>query len=477
MSLENFALMRHELLLTVAALLILTAEIFAGSKNRKSVSLFSIILFAVITIAGFLPSPEGTLFGGMYEVNKTRLVMKNILNIGALLVLIQSVTWLNKAENQDKVSEYFILVISTLAGMDFMISAGHFLMFYLGLELATIPIAALAAYDRYNNKSAEAGIKLILISSLSSGVLLYGLAMIYGTTGTLYFNEVAQLFESKNLQILGFIFFFAGMAFKISIVPFHLWTADVYEGAPVNITSYLSVISKGAAIFIFIIILFTVFPVIIATWQKTIYISAVLTMTIGNLFAIRQQNLKRFLAFSSISQAGYILLGLIGGNQLGMASVIYYVLVYIFSNLAVFGVVAAISNARGKENIDEYNGLYHSNPGLSLIMLLGLFSLAGIPPFAGFFGKFFLFTAAAEKGFYLLVTIALLNTIISLYYYLLVVKAMFINKSDNPIEKFRSDFPTRLALGICVAGIVITGFASIIFEVIKNMSSGISVVG
>lgn len=477
MSLENFALMRHELLLTVAALLILTAEIFAGSKSRKSVSLYSIILFAVITIAGFLPSPEGTLFGGMYEVNKTRLVMKNILNIGALLVLIQSVTWLNKAENQDKVSEYFILVISTLAGMDFMISAGHFLMFYLGLELATIPIAALAAYDRYNNKSAEAGIKLILISSLSSGVLLYGLAMIYGTTGTLYFNEVAQLFESKNLQILGFIFFFAGMAFKISIVPFHLWTADVYEGAPVNITSYLSVISKGAAIFIFIIILFTVFPVIISTWQKTIYISAVLTMTIGNLFAIRQQNLKRFLAFSSISQAGYILLGLIGGNQLGMASVIYYVLVYIFSNLAAFGVVAAISNARGKENIDEYDGLYQSNPGLSLIMLLGLFSLAGIPPFAGFFGKFFLFTAAAEKGFYLLVTIALLNTIISLYYYLLVVKAMFINKSDNPIEKFRSDFPTRLALGICVAGIVITGFASIIFEVIKNMSSGISVVG
>ncbi len=473
MSLENFGLMRHELLLAVAALLILTAEIFAGSKSRKSVSLFSITLFAVITIAGFLPSPAGNLFGGMYEVNNTRLVMKNILNIGALLVLIQSVNWLNKEENKDKVSEYFILVISTLVGMNFMISAGHFLMFYLGLELATIPIAALAAYDRYNNKSAEAGIKLILISSLSSGVLLYGLALIYGTTGTLYFNEVAQLFESKNLQILGFIFFFAGMAFKISIVPFHLWTADVYEGAPVNITSYLSVISKGAAIFILIIMLFTVFPVIIATWQKIIYISAVLTMTIGNLFAIRQQNLKRFLAFSSISQAGYILLGFIGGNQLGMASVIYYILVYIFSNLAVFGVVAAISNARGKENIDEYNGLYQTNPGLSLIMLLGLFSLAGIPPFAGFFGKFFLFTAAAEKGFYLLVTIALLNTIISLYYYLIVVKAMFINKSDYPIEKFRSDFPTRLALGICIAGIVITGFASIIFEVIKDMSFGI----
>jgi NADH-quinone oxidoreductase subunit N len=473
MSPGNFALMRHELLLAIAALLILTAEIFVSSKNRKSISLFSIVLFAVITTAGFLPSPAGTLFGGMYEVNNTRLIMKNILNIGALLVLIQSVTWLKKEENHDKVSEYFMLLISTLVGMDFMVSAGHFLMFYLGLELATIPIAALAAYDRYNNKSAEAGIKLILISSLSSGVLLYGLTIIYGTTGTLYFHEVVQLFANQNLQILGFIFFFSGMAFKISIVPFHLWTADVYEGAPVNITSYLSVISKGAAIFIFIIVLFTVFPVIIVTWQKIIYITAILTMTIGNLFAIRQQNLKRFLAFSSISQAGYILLGLIGGNQLGMASVIYYILIYIFSNLAVFGVVAAISDAKGKENIEEYNGLYKTNPGLSLVMLLGLFSLAGIPPFAGFFGKFFLFTSAAQSGYYILVIIAVLNTIISLYYYLLVVKAMFINNSESPVERFKSDFSTRLALGICVAGIVITGFASIIFEVIKNMSFGI----
>jgi NADH-quinone oxidoreductase subunit N len=297
--------------------------------------------------------------------------------------------------------------------------------------------------------------------------------MIYGTTGTFYFSEISKLFVNNNLQILGFIFFFAGMAFKISIVPFHLWTADVYEGSPVNITSYLSVISKGAALFIFIIILFTVFPVIMVTWQKTIYVTSILTMTIGNLFAIRQQNLKRFLAFSSISQAGYILLGFIGGNQLGMASVIYYVLVYIFSNLGAFGVVTAISNATGKENIEDYNGLYHTNPGLSLIMTLALFSLAGIPPVAGFFGKFFLFTAAAEKGFYMLVLIAVLNTIISLYYYLLVVKAMFINKSESPINKFRSDLPTRFALAVCVAGIVVTGFASVLFEAIRNISFGV----
>jgi NADH-quinone oxidoreductase subunit N len=465
--------MRHELLLIVAALSVLIAELFWNPDKKHGISLFSIIIFGLITVIGFLPSPSGPLFGGMYISSGTRLLMKNILNIGALIVFIQSVSWLRKEENSGKVSEYFLLLISTLVGMDFMISAGHFLMFYIGIELATIPIAALAAFERYKNKSAEAGIKLILSSALSSGVLLFGLSMIYGTTGSMYFSEVASLFGNSNLQILGFIFFFSGMAFKISIVPFHLWTADVYEGSPVNITSYLSVISKGAAVFTLMIILFKVFPVIIVTWQKTIFVTAVLTMTIGNLFAIRQQNLKRFLAFSSISQAGYILLGFIGGNQLGMTSVIYYILVYIFSNLGAFGVVAAISNVSGKENIYDYNGLYRTNPKLSLIMTLALFSLAGIPPVAGFFGKFFLFTAAAQKGFYLLVLIAVLNTIISLYYYLLVVKAMFIMKSESPVETFRSDFPTRFALGLCVAGIVITGFASVIFEAIRNLSFGV----
>src|SRR5450759_1256914 len=425
MSLGTFLIMRQELLLIAAALLVLMAEIFWNPAKKKYLSLFSVIVFGVITIVGFIPSQTGELFGCMFMSTGTILLMKNILNIGALLVFVQSVTWLGKEENSEKISEYFILLISTLIGMNFMISAGHFLMFYIGIELATIPIAALAAFDRYKNKSAEAGIKLILSSALSSGILLYGLSLIYGTTGSLYFSEVAATFGNSNLQILAFIFFFAGMAFKISIVPFHLWAADVYEGSPVNITSYLSVISKGAAVFIFMIILYTVFPSIITTWQKTIYVTAILTMTIGNLFAIRQQNLKRFLAFSSISQAGYIPVSYIGGNQLGMASVIYYVLVYICSNLGACGVVIAISNGTGKENMDDYNGLYHTNPNLSLIMTLSLFSLAGIPPVAGFFGKFFLFTAAAQKGFYLLVLIAVLNTIISLYYYLLVVKAMF----------------------------------------------------
>ncbi len=472
MNLASISMMRHEVLLAVSVILILVAEIFRKGDGR-GIRNFAIILFAVVAAAGFLPVPEGTLFGGMFRVSGTTVVMKNILNIAVLIIMFQAHAWLGKEENQEKISEFFILLLSTLMGMDFMISSGHFLMFYIGLELATIPMAALSAYDRYRNTSAEAGIKLILSSALSSGILLYGLSMIYGTTGSLYFEQVALHFQNSALSGLGFIFFFSGLAFKISIVPFHLWTADVYEGAPVNVTSYLSVVSKGAAVFIMMIVLFFVFPSIIHLWQKVVYISAVLTMTVGNLFAIRQKNLKRFLAFSSISQAGYLLLGLIGGNQLGMASVIYYVLVYIFSNLAAFGVVAAISMATGKETMEDYNGLYQTNKSLSLIMMLAMFSLAGIPPLAGFFGKFFLFTAAAQQGFYVLVIIAVLNTIISLYYYLLVVKAMFINKNEAPIAKLTIDVPARIGLYICVAGIVVTGFASVIFEVIRTLSFGV----
>jgi len=474
MNFTNFLLMRHELMLVVLAAIILIAGLILDEKgSSRKIRILAIGLFLINTIIGFLPAETGEIFGGMYRTSDLHLLIKNILNIGVLIILIQSDRWLNSEENAFKTGEYFILIISTLIGMDYMISTGDFLMFYIGLELATIPIAALAAYEVYKNKSAEAGIKLILSSALSSGVLLWGISMIYGTTGSIFFNAVAANFGTSGLAVLAFIFFFSGMAFKISLVPFHLWTADVYEGAPINVTSYLSVISKGAAVAVLTIILFTVFPLIIHLWQNVIYVIAVLTMTVGNLFAIRQKNIKRFLAFSSISQAGYIMLGMIGGNQFGMSSIMYYILVYIFSNLGAFGVVAAVSNFSGKENIEDYNGMYKTNPGLSLVMMLSMFSLAGIPPVAGFFGKFFLFTAAAEKGFYVLVLIAVLNTIISLYYYLLIVKAMFINKSEVAIPTFKNDWMTKIGLAICVAGIVIMGFASSILEYINSLSFGV----
>ena len=474
MNFENFLLMRQELVLIGIVLIVLIAEIFTDKDQKGIITPLAIALFAIHTIIGFLPIAEGSLFGGMYNTSAIINTMKNVLNIGVLIILIQSSSWLNQELQKVKVSEFYIVLLSTLVGMYYMISAGDFLMFYIGLETATIPLAALTAFDRYKNKSAEAGIKLILSSALSSGILLYGISMIYGTTGSVYFKDVAPLITSTNaLQILAIIFFFAGMAFKISLVPFHLWTADVYEGAPISITSYLSVISKGAAVFILTIIMFTVFKVVAPMWQDIIWVVAIMTMTVGNLFALRQKNMKRFLAFSSIAQAGFIILGILSGTQMGMATVVYYVLVYIFSNLAAFGVVSVISTMTGKETMDDYDGLYKTNPKLSWALTLALFSLAGIPPVAGFFGKFFLFTAAAERHFYWIILIAVLNTIISLYYYLLPVKAMFINKNETPIETFKSDVMSKIGIIICLVGMTVIGFASPIFESILKICFGV----
>ncbi len=353
--------------------------------------------------------------------------------------------------------------------MDFMISSGDFLMFYIGLELATIPATVLAAYDKSRNTSAEAGIKFIFSSALSSGILLLGLSFIYGTTGSIYFADVMPAIGNNSLQLLGFIFFLSGMGFKISLVPFHFWAADVYEGSPVNITAFLSVISKGAAVFILTIILYKVFSNIRESWELILYVLSVATMTIANLFAIRQNNLKRFMAFSSIAQAGFILLGIMGADQAGMTAVVYFMLIYVFTNLAAFGVISSISHQTGNETISSYNGLYRTNPLLSLTMMLALFSLAGIPPVAGFFGKFFLFTAAASKGYYILVLIAVLNATISLYYYLRVIKAMFIDHNDQPIAYFKSDVFTRISLVFCIIGVFFTGFFGAVYEFLFHL--------
>jgi len=395
MGVSELLLMRHEWALVAAVLLLLIFEIALPENGKKKINFIAAILVATATIIGFLPAEQGTLFGGMYITDPLRQLMKNILNIGVVLIFLQSVHWLSQDLYKDRSSEFYMLILASLIGVNYMISSGHFLMFYLGLELTTIPIAALASYEQFKSKSAEAGIKLILSSAFSSAILLFGLSVIYANTGSLYFEGFK--FSNSLINVLGFIFFFSGLAFKISIVPFHLWTADVYEGSPTNVTSYLSVISKGSAIFILVIVLFTLFNSIQLLWQDVLYATAILTMTIGNLFAIRQQNLKRFLAFSSIAQAGFIMLGVINASALGMATVIYFIVVYVFSNLAAFGVIQTVGHASGKVTIDDYNGLYKTNPQLSLVMMLALFSLAGIPPLAGFFGKFFLFTAVAES--------------------------------------------------------------------------------
>ncbi len=474
MDFSSFLLMRHELILLTITLLLIIAEIFIPHHKKSNIVHLAIFLFGIHTVLGFLGLAESSLFGGMFRTNEMIHFFKNVLNVGVLILLLQSADWLQeKIVEQQRGTEFFVLLFSSLLGMYFMISAGDFLMFYLGLELSTLPVAALAAFEVSKRISSEAGIKLILSAALASGVSLFGISLLYATTGSIYFNDILEVISVSNLSILGLILFFTGLAFKISLVPFHFWTADVYEGAPISIASYLSVISKGAAVFILMILLFTVFKPLMFVWENMVYVIAIATMFIGNLFALRQQNMKRFLAFSSVAQAGFILLGIITGDQLGLATVVYFVLVYVFSNLAAFGVVQAISLQTGKENRNDYEGLYRTNPKLSLVMMLALFSLAGIPPVAGFFGKFFLFTAAASKGYYLLVFLAVVNVTISLYYYLLVIRAMFLRKSENAIPFFNSKLYMRIGLILTVLGILTLGLYSPLYEYIFELSSNL----
>lgn len=464
--------MRQEIFLLAIILLLIVGEIFIPNNKKSSIVHLALFLFGIHTIIGFFTIEESSLFGGMFRTNTLIHFFKNVLNVGVLIVLLQSADWIQeKMVHLNKGTEFFILLFSSLLGMYFMISSGDFLMFYIGLELATLPVAALVAWETSKRISSEAGIKFILSAGLASGVSLFGISLLYASTGSIYFEDLLKLLTSTNLTLLGSILFFSGLAFKISLVPFHFWTADVYEGAPIGVASYLSVISKGASAFILMILMFTILKPLMHVWENIIYVIAIATMFIGNLFALRQQNMKRFLAFSSIAQAGFILLGLISGTQLGTATVVYFVLVYIFSNLAAFGVVQAISLQTGKENRDDYNGLYRTNPNLSLVMMLALFSLAGIPPVAGFFGKFFLFAAAASKGYYLLVFLAVVNVTISLYYYLLVVRAMFIRKNENPIPFLNNKIYMRLGLIISVLGILVLGLYSPLYDYIFELSN------
>ena len=481
MDYSQFLLMPQEIGLLLVFLLVFIYDTFMPERSQRYMPVFTVIMMALYTIYCFCcPAGVGEAFGGMFESNSATWVMKNILNVGVVLVLLQAVKWTNSDFVSVRRGEFYELTLLTLLGMFLMISARHFLLFVIGLETASLPIAALAAFEKRYYESHEAAAKYIFTAIFSSAIFLLGISFVYGMSGSLYFKDIATSVMGNHsaLLIAALAFVIAGVGFKLSLVPFHQWTADVYQGAPTAVTSYLSVISKGAAAFSFLVILVQVFGSAYGqVWEWMLYAIIVLTITIGNLFAIRQRNLKRFLAFSSISQAGYIMLGVIAVNVMGMSSMIYYVLVYIFSNLAAFGVIAAIERQTGKVTMDDYNGLFKTNPWLAFTMMLAMFSLGGIPPFAGFFSKFFIFVGACHQGsvaIYVLVLIALVNTIISLYYYLLVVKAMFLRQDDCVIPKITSHWSERAGLILCTLGIIFIGLISCIYASINGAVDAIS---
>ena len=472
MNYGQFLNMVPEFYLVLILLAVFVVDFIMHRSEKKQDVLFAVTaaLLVVLPVRIALLAEPSEAFGGLYVASAAVNMMKTILAFGTLIVVVMAQPWVKKSPRL--VGEFYMLIISTLLGMFVMMSSGNFLLFFLGLEMASVPLACLVAFDRDRKDSAEGAAKYILVATFSSGVMLFGISFIYAATGTLYFDDVAyeldQEYFASPLSIMGLVFFFSGLGFKISLVPFHFWTADTYQGAPTPVTGYLSVISKGAAAITLCIILMKVFQPMLEYLDYMLYIVIVLSITVANLFAIRQSELKRFMAFSSISQAGYIMLAVVGNDQLGVAALTYYVLVYIVANMAVFTVINVVEhNNGGRTDMAAYNGFYQTNPKLSFLMTLALFSLAGIPPFAGMFSKFFVFMAGVQNGepmAYFVVFIALVNTVVSLYYYLLIVKAMYITKTDSPLPTFQSDVNTKIALAICTAGIALFGIVSCIYE-------------
>ncbi len=473
MDFSNFLKLNQEAGLIAVLLILLVYDMFGGEEPKRWLRPMACVLFALLTAIGFFLPATGDAFGRMYVSTPMTVLMKNLLNLGTLFVFLQSGQWLRSdAPTRMREGEFYVITLATLLGCYMMISAANFMMLYIAIELASLPTACLVAFNKYKEESAEAGAKFILISAFSSGVMMFGLSYLYGAMGTLYFDGMTTM-TANPVTVMGFVFFLAGLGFKLSIVPFHLWTADVYQGAPTGVTAYLSVVSKAAAGFVLIFTLYHVFGGMEAVWHTLLWWIAVVTIVVGNLFALRQQNIKRFFAFSSVSQAGYLLLGIMCGTAQGMAATVFYVFVYLFSNLAAFGVIAAVENQSGRTDIAAYNGFFKTNPRLAAVMMLAVFSLAGIPPLAGFFSKFFIFSAVAATGEYVLLFIALANTVVSLYYYLLIVKAMFINPTEeHSIGRIHTDTYNRLSLVVCTAAILLIGFFSYFYEYIDRISTG-----
>ena len=368
MNYSQFLNMIPEAFLVLTLILVFFGD-FCLMKSERKNSVLSKMTAALLICQMLLMTTvaPAEAFGGMYVAGQAANVMKIVLTLGTLIVVVMAQPWLEN-EARKYAGEFYMLVVSTLLGMYIMMSSGNFLLFFLGLETASVPMACLVAFDKFKKNSAEGAAKYILTATFSSGVMLYGLSFIYGSVGTLYFDDVmqrvayfAQYKSQLPMLLMGLVFFFSGLGFKLSLVPFHFWTADTYEGAPTPVTGYLSVVSKGAAAFALMTILMKAFAPLTEYWEYMLYIVIVLSITIANLFAIRQSELKRFMAFSSISQAGYIMLAVIGSSQMGMAALMYYVLVYVVANMAVFTVISTVEqNNNGTTLMSSYDGLYQT---------------------------------------------------------------------------------------------------------------------
>jgi NADH-quinone oxidoreductase subunit N len=451
---ENLNLVLPEIFISLSIMFLLVLGVFKNdsSKITFNISLLVLLIASIITLNETFSINRVTLFNNSVVIDHMSSLMKIITLIGAFLVLVISSAYL-KSFKIFKI-EYPVLILSSVLGMMVMISSNDLMVFYMGLELQSLALYVLATFNRDQLKSSEAGLKYFVLSALSSGLLLYGCSLIYGFSGSTNFNVISsQLNSNEYVLTFGIVFILVGLAFKISAVPFHMWAPDVYEGSPTSVTLFFTMVPKIAALTVFIRFLYVPFLNLIDQWQMIIIFLSIASMLFGAIAAIGQTNIKRLVAYSSIGHIGYTLAGLATGSNEGIQSSIIYISIYVIMNLALFSCLLMLKrNDQYYEDIDDLSGLSKNHPLLSLSLLVILFSLAGIPPLAGFFAKFYIFKAVIEQSMYFLAIVGLLSTVIAAFYYLRIIKIIYFDKEK---EKYDEDHSLWLKFSLTFSTILI----------------------
>jgi NADH-quinone oxidoreductase subunit N len=436
-----------EMVLAVGAMALLMTGAWRGQQATSLITGLAVCLLVLTGILElWLPAGRLTTFGGSFIVDDFARFLKILALIGSAATLILSVEFL--ADPSRRIFEYAILVLLSTLGMMVLISASDLIMLYLGLELMSLALYVVAACNRDNVKSTEAGLKYFVLGALSSGMLLYGASLVYGFTGTVGFAGIAAAATTGSLGIVfGLVFLLAGLCFKVSAVPFHMWTPDVYEGAPTPVTTFFASAPKVAALAVFTRVALTAFPGILSQWQQIVVFVSIASMVLGSFAAIGQKNIKRLMAYSSIGHMGFALVGLAAGTAEGAQGVLVYIAIYVAMTLGAFTVILTMKrNGQHFENISDFAGLSRTNPLLAFFFAMLLFSLAGIPPLAGFFAKFYVFVAAIKAGLFTLAVIGVLASVVGAFYYLNIIKVMYFDEPLPKLDPMRFEFRTVLAV-------------------------------
>jgi len=450
---DNLNLAYPEIFISLSIMFLLMLGVFKKNSSTLIYNLSIISLFGTLVLIFNHPLETNiSLFNNSYKIDYLSSFMKSLTLLGSIFVLITSSKYLKIVKMLQM--EYSILILCSILGMLVIISANDLIVFYIGLELQSLALYVLASFKRDEIKSSEAGLKYFVLSALSSGLLLYGCSLIYGFSGSTNFEIIANSFNQFEYGLtLGIVFILVGLAFKISAVPFHMWAPDVYEGSPTSVTLFFATIPKIAALTIFIKFLYIPFINMIDQWQMIILFLSIASMLFGAIAAIGQKNLKRLIAYSSIGHMGYALAGLVVGTNEGIESSIIYISIYMVMNLALFSCLFMLKrNNKYYENIDDLSGLSQNHPLLSIALLIILFSLAGIPPLAGFFAKFYIFKAVIEQSMFFLAIVGLLSTVIAAFYYLRIIKLMYF---DEPKKKYDTDFSIGLKITLTLSTLLI----------------------